>query len=89
MHTLPVVLGPLRAKIIAIFVALLLLVLLAFQAWWQDQVLPAILLCVGTGLPLGGAIALLCFSTSKRQVRWSGYLIKTAMLGGLASVFAI
>ncbi|MFZ4560955.1 MAG: geranylgeranylglycerol-phosphate geranylgeranyltransferase [Saprospiraceae bacterium] len=89
MHTLPVVVGPRRAKIIAVFIGLLLLVLLAFQAWGQDRALPVILLCVGTGLPLGGAIVLLYFSTSKRQVRWSGYLIKTAMLGGLASVFAI
>ena len=89
MRTLPVVLGPRRAKITAVFIALLLLALLGFEAWRQDRALPAILLGVGTGLPLGGAIVLLCFSTSKRQVRWSGYLIKTAMLGGLASVFAI
>ncbi len=89
MRTLPVALGVRGAKVVCIFVALLLLGLLTFQAFAQERLLPSLLLGFGTGLPLGMAVLLLYFSTSKRHARWSGYLIKTAMLGGLASVFAI
>ena len=89
MRTLPAVIGPQRAKIPSIFVALLLLGLLAFQAFRPDHMPASLLLCVGSGLPLGASTLLLGFSSSKRHIRWSGYLIKIAMLGGLASVFAI